>query len=255
MKPSLVLSLSKGIQLLDVLAQTGEPKTLQELAVLTGWPKSTIHGLLTTLRHHRLVQQETETGRYGLGLHLFELGGQVSLGWRVLPLARPIMRQIAQASGATVQLVVYQGESALVIESVLAGTLEVQVQYPVGLHLPLYCTALGKAVLAQQPAEQIEAYLSKRPLLAHTPHTLIQPEALKQQLRQVNEQGWALEDGEHRIGLRAMAASLSDPLGGEAYAIGVTGLYRHRDSAEMQRCRERLLAGARQLSLLIRTLD
>lgn len=75
-------SVAKAIRLLDLLAERTKPATLTELYQATGWPKSTIHGLLSTMREAGLIEQ-TPNGRYWLGIRLFEYGCAVSNAWDI----------------------------------------------------------------------------------------------------------------------------------------------------------------------------
>ena len=86
-------SVAKAIRLLDLLTAAGQPASLTELYQKTGWPKSTIHGLLSTMRESGLIEQ-TPNGRYWLGIRLFEYGCAVSNSWDIGAIARPHMQNI-----------------------------------------------------------------------------------------------------------------------------------------------------------------
>ena len=96
-------SVTKAIRLLELLREAGGPLTLTELYQLTGWPKSTIHGLLSTMREAGFIEQ-TQTGRYWLGIRLFELGCAVSNAWDIASIARGPMQNICQTLGESVFL-------------------------------------------------------------------------------------------------------------------------------------------------------
>ena len=87
-------SVAKAIRLLDILTESGQPASLTELYQKTGWPKSTIHGLLSTMRESGLIEQ-TPNGRYWLGIRLFEYGCAVSNSWDIGAIARPHMQMIS----------------------------------------------------------------------------------------------------------------------------------------------------------------
>ena len=81
-------SVAKAITLLDILTEKGKPVALTDLYRETGWPKSTIHGLLSTMRAYGLIEQGAD-GRYWLGIRLFEYGCAVSGSWDISAIARP----------------------------------------------------------------------------------------------------------------------------------------------------------------------
>lgn len=99
-------SVAKAIRLLDILTESGQPASLTELYQKTGWPKSTIHGLLSTMRESGLIEQ-TPNGRYWLGIRLFEYGCAVSNSWDIGTIARPHMQSICAELGESVFLSVF----------------------------------------------------------------------------------------------------------------------------------------------------
>ena len=100
-------SVAKAIRLLDILTESGQPASLTELYQKTGWPKSTIHGLLSTMRESGLIEQ-MPNGRYWLGIRLFEYGCAVSNSWDIGTIARPHMQSICAELGESVFLSVLQ---------------------------------------------------------------------------------------------------------------------------------------------------
>lgn len=240
-----VHSVDKALQLLELLMQRRTPLTLQELAAASGWPKSTVHALLGTLRRHQAVQQEPD-GRYALGIRLFELGCAVSAGWDVTRLARPYLEELAARTGAGTFLAVPEGDHAITLEQ-CAGGGELLVVPEAGSRLPLHATAQGKLFLSQLGEAELRQLLQRLPLTAYTPHTLTDPGQLLHALETVRANGYAVEDGEYRIGLRAVAAPVSDR-SGRRCAIGAIGLFRRVGSDEFQYTVEQTLLQAKALS-------
>ena len=101
-----VQSAAKALRLLDQLMEAHQPLTLAALSEQTGWPKSTIHGLLSTMRESGLIEQ-TPNGRYWLGIRLFEYGCAVSNSWDIGAIARPHMQNICAELGESVFLSVF----------------------------------------------------------------------------------------------------------------------------------------------------
>ena len=100
---NIILSVAKAMELLQILSQAGKPLLLRELTTLCGYPKSTVFGLLTTMRSYDVVTQ-TPDGRYTLGLRLFEYGRQVERSWDISTVARPYMEHLCRQTGASVML-------------------------------------------------------------------------------------------------------------------------------------------------------
>lgn len=226
-----VQSVDKAVRVLDVLAEAGKPLSLGEIAQRTEIPKSTLHGLISTLRELRLVAQSQADGKYSLGLHLFELGCAVSGGRDVIALSRPYLQGIAQRVGETTFLATYDGEETIILDAIEALN-PLRIAVATGSRLPLYCTSQGKLFLAHHDA--LQRRLRGRELAAYTPHSIIQHEALQGEYDKILRQGYSVEDGEYRIGLRAVSAPVFGADGTLQYAVGVVGMFRRVQSEEFQ---------------------
>lgn len=226
-----IRSVDKAMTLLELLGESRTPLALAELERRSGLPKSTIHGLLSTMREHHMVSQQAD-GRYCLGLRLFELGCAVSASWDVTGVAAPYLSKLSSVTGATAFLAVLSGGEAVTLDQSREGG-GLRIVSETGCRLPLYCTSQGKLFLAycSSEAEQ-HRLLRAHPPVSHTPHTITDPGQLMEELRRVRAQGYAVEDGEFRIGLRSVSAPVFGPGGGLQYALGAVGLFRRTTAPE-----------------------
>lgn len=217
-------SVEKAIHLLDLLRAQGEPLTLTELYRQTGWPKSTIHGLLSTMRASGLIEQR-EDGRYWLGIRLFEYGCAVSNAWDIGTIARPYLVSVCQTLGESVFLsVLNRGAVVTLAEEESKASLRVVSE--VGARLPIHCTSQGKLFLANVSQAECRRILKNADRKAYTPHTLTELEQLAPELQRIREQGYAIENGEYKIGLRSVSAPIRDAAGEVRYAFGTVGMFR-----------------------------
>ena len=115
-----VKSLVKALELLDILSNKQAPMTLRELYQVSGYPKSTIYALLSTLRAYGCIRQESD-GRYYLGTKLFQWGCSVSASWDITRLARPYLERLARDTGSTALLSRVEGSSITVIDQCVSG--------------------------------------------------------------------------------------------------------------------------------------
>lgn len=167
---NIILSVAKAMELLQILSQAGKPLLLRELTALCGYPKSTVFGLLTTMRAYDVVTQ-TPDGRYTLGLRLFEYGRQVERSWDISTVARPYMEHLCRQTGASVMLSVCEGGSVITLDQVeTRGSL--RVVSDTGSRLPIYCTSQGKVFLAHMSRTGAEALLRGQSMTQFTPHTI-----------------------------------------------------------------------------------
>jgi IclR family acetate operon transcriptional repressor len=234
------------MELLELLLRSRLPMTLQELSAASGYPKSTIHALLTTLRHHEIVRQNDD-GRYDLGIRLFECGCAVAERWDVTRVARPYLERLAAQTGASAFISVLEGNHAISLDQ-CAGGGGLQVIPEVGSRLPLHTTAQGKLFLSQPSESDVLQRVQRAGLTAYTPHTITDTGKLLHALEPIRRCGYAVENGEYKIGLRAVAAPVSDRDRKTRYALGVVGLFRRVESEEFQYAVEQTVLLARQLS-------
>jgi DNA-binding IclR family transcriptional regulator len=183
--------------------------------------RSTVHRLLTTMERHRLVDR-TETGAYGLGIHLFRLGSAVPVRAVLGRLAEPALDALAERFALSTYLSVRDGERALCIARIDRGPVKTTT-YQVGETLPLHLGAGPNMLMsALQPAE-LDRIL-ERPLLAMTPHTVVDPGAIRSRLATIRDSGLAYAPDDVEVGLAAMGVPVRDGLGELVGAVSVVAL-------------------------------
>ena len=217
-------SVAKAITLLDILTAKGRPAALTDLYRETGWPKSTIHGLLSTMRASGLIEQGPD-GRYWLGIRLFEYGCAVSNSWDISTIARPYMQSVCQTLGESVFLSVFDRANVVTLAEEESRA-SLRVVSEVGARLPAHCTSQGKLFLASVSQAECRRILRQAELKAYTPNTLTQPEQFTAELQRIREQGYAVENGEFKPGLRSVSAPVRNASGEVAYAFGTVGMFR-----------------------------
>lgn len=246
-EPGQVRSVCKAMELLSCLARARGPLSLGELSRRTGIPKATVHGLLSSMRPSAVVEQSAEDGKYRLGMRLFEYGCVVSRGWNVLEAAAEPMRRVAEETGETVSLAALDRGEVLVLDCADAHG-DLRVVSEKGARLPLHCTSQGKLLLAYLPQAQQRSLLRSCDFAAYTPHGHTSAASLEEELPEILARGYAIENGEYRIGLRSVSAPVFDVSGQAAYAVCVVGMFRRVNAPELERATELLLEAARRIS-------
>ena len=241
-----ILSVAKAMELLSCLSEAAKPLTLKELCARCGFPKSTAFGLLTTMRDYDVISQ-TPDGKYTLGLRLFEYGCQVEQSWDISSVARPYMELLSQQTGATVVLSICESGSVITLDQVQPGT-NLHIAANTGARLPIYCTSQGKVFLAYQKPSDAQKLLARQPLTAFTPHTVTDIPALTQEMETCRAQGYAIENGEYKIGLRSISAPVFTRTGEAAYTVGAIGMFRSIHSDEFAVAIEQVRATAGMIS-------
>lgn len=239
-----VHSVAKAMHLLELL-EAG-PLSLRDLSQQSGWPKSTVHGLLNSMRESRTIEQSENDGRYRLGLRLFELGSKISSSWDITAIARPHMQNIALQTGQSVYLTMLDRNEVMLMDYADSGG-PLRISADKGSRFPAYCTAPGKAIMANLSGYEVQSILNKG-LFAYTPHTILSAQKMKDELLLCKKQGYAVEDGEHRIGLRAVAAPIFDVSGKPKWAISVIGMFRRISDDGFIAAREAVIHAAAIIS-------
>lgn len=243
---NIILSVAKAMELLQLLSRSKKPLSLKELSAQCGYPKSTVFGLLTTMRTYDVVTQ-TPDGKYSLGLRLFEYGRQVERSWDISLVARPYMEHLCQQTGASVVLSVCEGGSVVTLDQAeTRGGLHIVSD--VGSRLPLYCTSQGKVFLAQMARTDAEKLLRRQKMTQFTPHTITELPELMQEIERCRENGYAIENGEYKIGLRSISAPVRTVDGEARYTVGVIGMFRSTHSEEFAQAVEKVRATAGMIS-------
>lgn len=242
-----VQSVARCMMLLDLLAQENREMTLTEIAKALDWPKSTVHGLIATLRDYYYVDQSSITGCYRLGVRLFELGNIVARSWDIRTLAMPAMQNLNSKLGEMVQLATEDKGEVLYLEK-LDSTQMLRIVSDIGARLPMHCTGLGKVLLAYKKPTEIKWILSKHGMAPMTARTITDREMLERELIAVRRQGYAIDDREIMDSLRCVAAPIYDRNGDVTYAISVSGLVNSLQGERLDTARDELLRAAQSIS-------
>lgn len=240
--------LAKGLTLLVTLGQYPAGIGLSELARQVGMPVSTAHRLLATLHAFGFVHFDADYRRYSLGLRLFELSHQVSLVRRLSEVALPVMQRLVQITGETSLISVLDGSEMVYVERIDSPH-PIQVRGSTGRKDPIYCTAMGKSLLAFRPAEERETIIRQLQLKPLTPHTITDREALRRELDRTRERGYSLADEEHEPGIRTVAVPVIGSRGRAIAALCVTAPAFRASLEDLTRHVPMLLDAAREIAV------
>lgn len=218
-----VQSVDRALQLLEILASENRELSLTELSQLAKRPKSTVHGLLSSLREYQFVDQSPDTGRYRLGIRLFELGSMVARSWDVRAVAQPVMQQLNRQLGEMVQLAVEDNGEVLYLEKI-DSTHMMRIVSETGSRLPMHCSGLGKVLLAYKKPAEVKWILSQHGMKQMTQRTITSLSEMDKELYRIRNQGYAVDDREIMDSLRCVAAPIYTKDGTVKYALSVSGL-------------------------------
>jgi DNA-binding IclR family transcriptional regulator len=214
-------SLEKGVNLLRILA-AGGATSLEAIAAEARMDRSGCHRYLLTFRDLGLVAKNGASG-YRLTTGLFEIAMLYTNRLEIRQIAWPFMEEIARKYNETVNLVVRNGNHVVFLYK-LEGGHQYRADIAVGTRHPIYCTAQGKAIIAFRPEHEREAYCSTMiDLKAFSANTITSPEAFREEIAAIRQQGFAINNEEYFAGISGVAAPVKDYSGYAVYALSVAG--------------------------------
>lgn len=217
-----IRSVAKALNIIELLAKTKKEMALSEIARSLKLAKSTAHGLISTLREFGYVEQSTFTGKYKLGLRLFEIGSTVANGWDVRTVAAPHIQSLVDELGETVHLVVLDKGEVLYIDK-RESRQSLRIVSQVGMRLPAHCTGVGKVLMAFLPPSEAKRIITAKGLASFTKNTITDPHKLEEELAAVRERGYAVDNQEIMDSLRCVAAPVRDHTGEVIAATSISG--------------------------------
>ena len=229
----LVKSLLKAIDVLECFSDLHPELGVSEIAKMLELQKSTVFNILNTLEHRGYVDQSPQTGKYHLGLRVLHMSYIVNHHMGLREMFLPYLAQIAQATDEICYFGILDQREVLYIDSAYPHH-ATQTRNILGERAPLYCTGLGKAMLAHMPEPEAAAVLAG-PFNSFTNYTLTDPAALRGQIARIREQGYAVDDMEHELGIRCVAAPVFRADGSVFAAVSVSGPSMRFDQAILQR--------------------
>ena len=151
---SSVQSLERAFDLLEKLCRSRNGMTIGTLSAETGLHKSTVHRLLATMCTRGYVQRDAETSVYRAGMRLCELSSYIVENMDVIERARAPLERLGHETGETVHLVLQEERDIVYIHKVESVSGAIRMFSRIGMRRPLYCTGVGKAILATWPDEE-----------------------------------------------------------------------------------------------------
>lgn len=215
-------ALSRGLEILSLFSAERPALSLSQIVELLQLNKSTVYRVLSTLEATGYLEQDLATRLYRPGLKVLQLGFTAISTLELRQVARPYLEKLSQELGETVSLAALDGFRTIYIDRIRNQTI-VGVVLGVGSSLPAHCTALGKILLADLSVDELNGLLTAHELTAFTSNTLTTKKSLLAELQKVRQQGFALDDEELALGLRATAAPIRDHSKRTIAAVNVTG--------------------------------
>jgi IclR family acetate operon transcriptional repressor len=241
-----VQSIERAFGLLETLADAGGSLGLSQLAQESGLPLPTIHRLLRTLVDLGYLRQEASR-QYVLGPRLIRLGEASSHMLSVW--ARPHLSRLVDELGESANLAMLDGDEIVYVAQAQSRQ-SMRMFTEVGRRVLPHCTAVGKAIMAGMPADDVREILKRTGMPHHTDTTITDPEVFAKELAVAAERGYAVDEGEQEAGVRCVAVVVPDAP--TRLAISVSGPAGRMTDALVERAVPLLVEAGRGLSADLR---
>lgn len=217
-----VQSLSRGLKLLETVVKAGRQVSNAELDDVLPIERSSIFRLLQTLVDEGYLSQDRQTKQYEAGPKILELANHLTQSMQLLRVCHPYIEELTELSGETSHCAVLNGTQVVFVDHVLSPH-AVGVTIRAGRMEPIYCTALGKALVVDLSEADLEELFNAIELKAYTSNTIVSFHAFLEEMKHVRGEGIAVDDEEYAPGLRCVAAPIWDFSRKCIGSIGISG--------------------------------
>ena len=215
-----ITALQRGLRLLHLFSESPRGLTAKQVAGLSRLPVSTVHRFLANLVSAGFLSCDSD-GNYHLGIACFAIG-QAAVGQLdIRRLSLPYLRELNQQTRETIHLTVRHGLTAVYVEK-LDSPEPLRIHSRIGAAVPLYCTAVGKVMLAHMPQEERARILPELQIRRLTPNTVGNLQELETELYRVRKNGYACDMEEHEMHIRCLAAPIWDHNGSVQSSLSLT---------------------------------
>ena len=225
-------SVANAARVLKAFTTSEREWGVSDLARRLDIAKSTAHRLLATLTDEGLLEQDLGSGRYRLGLAVFDMAAAAQSMDLHEAVLTP-MTELRNRSGETVQVAVLDGREVVYVER-LDSPNTLRLFLEVGRRNAAHSTGCGKALLAFAPPDQLERTLKGWKMTSKTPHTITDVAKLRLELAECRRRGYAVNRRESEAGVISVAAPIRDVSGRVVAAISVAGPAERLEPHEFQ---------------------
>lgn len=241
-----VQAIDRAIAILNCFTEDRREMKLSDISDMLDLNKSTAHGIITTLKYHGLIDQDQETQKYRLGLHLMALGERVANSIDIIEISNPIIKDLCSKAGETVHLGTLDNMEVVYIDK-MESNQSMRIFSAIGARNPAYSTGIGKALLAYVDEEKLEKTIPEE-LKSFTTNTITEKAKLLKELKNIRHNGYSMDNEENNIGLTCIAAPIFDSHGNAKYAISVSGPTIRMNYKKIEESKELVIDAAYKIS-------
>ena len=216
-----IQSAERIFEILEYLAEHGVC-SLTEIGTALSLSKSTTHRLLHSLCMMGYVTKDSFSGRYTLTFKILEIAGHVLDRIDVLAVAHRYIDRLMKQVHETVHFVQREGNHIVYVDKVESDASSIRMVSRIGLRMPMYCTGVGKAMLAQMTEREVREIWESTAIEKCTENTITDLDVLLRELAEIRLRGYAIDNEENEIGVRCIAACVQDYTGRADAAFSIS---------------------------------
>ena len=226
-------SVKRAFAILSTISASKDGLGVSELAKRLKMAKSTVHGMTSALEELGAVMRDPLTKKYKLGFTLLEIGRSAYSQIDLRSSARPVMEELMNKTQTSIFLGILNWDHVTVLD-IVESNQDLKITAPVGTTMPMIAGAVGKVFLASMEEEQALKFVNSKGLPRYTDNSIVDKELYFKELRQVRKNGFAVDDEEYIMGVRAVASPLRG-LGQLRSAIWTVGFKAGLDEHKMKK--------------------
>jgi len=243
----IIQAVDRALTILDLFDEYSSELKISEISERMKLNKSTVHSLLKTLKMHGYIEQDSESGKYKLGMKLVERGNFVVENLDVRTIARKYLLNLSKKTGHTLHLVILEGIEGLYIDKV-EGTSANVLFSRIGRRVPIHSSGVGKVLIAFRDRSEIEKILDGYIFEQRTPKTLTNKKEFLRELEEIKKQGFAFDAEENEPGICCLAVPIRNFTGKVIAAFSISMPTPQLNSEEMQRIIPEMLKTGEEIS-------
>lgn len=217
---SRVQSIDRSVAIMECFSENKRELKLSEIACMVDLNKSTVHGILNTLKHHGFIDQDEITQKYRLGIRFIVYGDLVVNSMNITNIAYPVIERVCEKIEETVHIAVLDGSDVVYIEKKECNK-SIKTSTKIGARVPAYVTADGRIILSYLEKEKLKDLLPRN-FKKLTPNTITDKHELLKILSEIKQKGYSIDYEETVQGLVCVAAPIFDYSGAVRYSLSAT---------------------------------
>ncbi len=243
-----VKSLAKALRVLECFTAKTPELGITEISDQLGLCKSNVHNIVSTFEQSGYLERDERTSKYRLGLKVLELSYIINFNLGLHKVLKPFMQALADEVGETVFFAIPNEGRIIYLEGAYPVS-SLAVRSILGEQAEMYCTSLGKAILAFLPPGEASRAMSRQSLRSFTAQTITDIASLTRELDRIRRQGYSIDNMEHEHGVCCVGVPVFDRNGNLVGAMSITGPSPRFEKEAIQNYAAKLIMIAQQISV------